>query len=78
MGDDDRAQRRADMTPAINRVVGSRQWRDAHPEPRRAIIPVLADDTVEYILARVSETEGSAYLATVADGEVRILAVRLS
>lgn len=75
MSDDDRAQRRADITPFIAAVTCSPEWCQEHPEYPQTVIPILADDTASYILARLLEAEGSTYLAITGRDGVRLLAV---
>lgn len=64
-----RAAQRADLIPAIAALTHAH--RDQLPGPR---IPVLADDTVAYVLARLAETNGTAVLIhTLAGGTQRIV-----
>jgi hypothetical protein len=71
---DERDRSRAHMLPTISRVTRTREFRIDHPR-EMTIIPVLPDDTVDYLLARLDQAESPASLAVLADDSVRFVSL---
>lgn len=71
-----RKQRRAAMVPAIAKLTRSQAWLQADDDRRQLVIAVLPDDTVDYVLRLLAEVhDGAAFLATLTDAGVRIVAL---
>ena len=67
-------QRRAAVALAVGRVTRSAAWRQVHPELHQTIIPVLPDDTVDYVLDMLGRADDQdVYLASVTEVGVRLV-----
>lgn len=71
---DERAVERGRMLPTISRVTRTREFRIDHPR-EMTIIPVLPDDTVGYLLARLDQAESPASLALLTGDGVRFVSL---
>lgn len=71
---DERDRRQGRMLPTISRVTRTREFRIDHPR-EMTIIPVLPDDTVDYLLVRLDQAEYPASLAMLTDDGVRFVSL---
>lgn len=72
---DDRAHRRLKMIPALSRLTRTREFRLDHPR-ELTIIPVLADDTIAYLMARLDEAESPAVFGVLTGDGLRLVSLR--
>lgn len=71
----ERGRRRARMLPTVARMMTrTREFRIDHPR-EMPIIPVLSDDTVDYLRARLDQAEYPASLAMLTDDGVRFVSL---
>lgn len=70
----ERDRRRARIHLPISRVTRTREFRIDHPR-EMTIIPVLPDDTIDYLLARLDQAEYPAALAMLTEDGVRFVSL---
>jgi hypothetical protein len=71
---DERDRRRGRMLPTISRVTRTREFRIEQVR-EMTIIPVLPDDTISYLLARLDQAESPASLAMFTEDGVRFVSL---
>lgn len=72
----DATLRRLHTSLPATRAARTPQFRAAFPHRELTIIPVLADDTVSYVLDRLAEADGYAVLVAASNGVMRIVALK--
>ncbi len=73
-GDRSREDRRSQMVPQVAHLTRSKEYRERYPDHSTTVIPLLPDDTMEYLL-RILTGTSRALLVVQTDDGVRVVPV---